>query len=765
MGPWLSLPFYRDYAASSQDTTLMITAPLLCAIGLCLCASDPPGPNDAFLSNYASLKVQVDYTFTPYEGSVESLDRLRSWKPGEIGYLKAEDGLLSIRWACGDATEYLACESDISGPKNDSSSGEAYQKASAASGTPTRSVTTVPRTQIAFEALYNGEVQAEHRLRAWDIQVHVPAEPAMFLSGRGPFCWWGTFRFADCITPWFPKARRVDHPLEVHGYKVICSVYQEEFEPGMWARLEIWYDPSINYVPRYVRHLAVADGRVQCREIFVRETYTSQEGGFVPTDLFETDFVGTPPALVASSQLITDSIHPTGRIVMGRLKAIRAGRLDGEVGLERLEGSKRIVAIGGSVPLPISNSKRLTIKTMEHLLGRNLRNPMPASLLTLDQAELDELGTLPRGGWSPLWLAFLVLPLIVVAGLVVRRGKAGVRAIILILTLCLLGVPAGCVKRPPSPADLAVTLEGSPVLYDPLKGTVSLTMNAYNRGSVPIKIITVDGGCACRKVDQSQFPVVHSPGATLRIPVTVTTPSDVSDVTYKFQFQTDAGLWETVASVLMLPTQTVSPRTLASPVLVESEDWEFDLTYRRIFQSTSTADAAELVYPKQFNGTRVGTNSGAVARAPGYMFEDTTYRVKLLNRDEGTFKEVFRVKRADDKGDLEVPAVWNRVSFLSPSPAKAYLGTRTARIFLRCPDETVELTRVASTPKGVRAVVSSPREVSISLKEDAPFVLDDILTVETTLKSHPPLKIPVIRFTLSQSDRKLLPDERVKDIQ
>jgi hypothetical protein len=164
--------------------------------------------------------------------------------------------------------------------------------------------------------------------------------------------------------------------------------------------------------------------------------------------------------------------------------------------------------------------------------------------------------------------------------------------------------------------------------------------------------------------------------------------------------------------------------------------------------------SVELVCPAQLSATKIDTRHGIVAQAPDYTFEDATFKVALRDRKEGTFKETLRVRYGGGVTDLEVPVVWSRVGFLSPSPAKAYLGARPARVFLRCPDEAVELTRVTAAPKGVRAVVTSPREVSISLTTVAPLTMDDMVTVETTLQNHAPLKIPVIRFAMATNVEK-----------
>ncbi len=58
----------------------------------------------------------------------------------------------------------------------------------------------------------------------------------------------------------------------------------------------------------------------------------------------------------------------------------------------------------------------------------------------------------------------------------------------------------------------------------------------------------------------------------------------------------------------------------------------------------------------------------------------------------------------------------------------------------------MELVKVLSSPKGVKAVVSSAREVTVSPEPDAPSVVDSAVEVETTAVGRPALKIHVVRY-------------------
>lgn len=94
-----------------------------------------------------------------------------------------------------------------------------------------------------------------------------------------------------------------------------------------------------------------------------------------------------------------------------------------------------------------------------------------------------------------------------------------------------------------------------------------------------------------------------------------------------------------------------------------------------------------------------------------------------------------------------IGGVTTRIAFLSSSPSRVILGSRPIRAFLRCPDESVELTTVVEQPKGIKAVVASSREASIQIDEGAPAILPGVVEVETTAPGDARPKIPIVRYS------------------
>jgi hypothetical protein len=296
---------------------------------------------------------------------------------------------------------------------------------------------------------------------------------------------------------------------------------------------------------------------------------------------------------------------------------------------------------------------------------------------------------------------------------------------------------------------LSAAFDHPRILYDPNQAKMPLHLLTRNDGEVPLKIYGVDGGCGCRRIDQSGFPTVLSPGAMLSISVELSMPPKAESESFMIQFQTDQGVIGAPASLVILCRESLSPESLGCPTLVEDETWEFELIHRAISESDRPQVRSTLDIPAQLVAMQIGTHGGRVAIAPQFAYQDTKYRLTLKDKEIGLHKALLGLKGPDGRRVIELPVVWHRVEYLSSVPEEVFLGARPYRVFLRCPDERVELTRVLSAPKGIKAVVSSTREVTVMLGDDAPAVIDGIIEVGTTAEGRTPLRIPVVRSSLA----------------
>jgi len=212
-------------------------------------------------------------------------------------------------------------------------------------------------------------------------------------------------------------------------------------------------------------------------------------------------------------------------------------------------------------------------------------------------------------------------------------------------------------------------------------------------------------------------------------------------------FQTDHGAITASAFIQAFPRHHLQLDYSVNHALIDDEPWSFNLTHREVFEKGSNAAPTELKWPKEFEIVRLGEQTQPVSGTTDLLYRDTDYRLTLIDREMGTHKASIVLK--DQKGGIIIdsPILWHRVPYLSAVPEKVIIGEKPVRVFLRCPDETIEITRVVSAPAGIRALVSSPREISVLLEKEAPAVIDGVIVAETSDEARGKLKIPVRRYS------------------
>ena len=203
-----------------------------------------------------------------------------------------------------------------------------------------------------------------------------------------------------------------------------------------------------------------------------------------------------------------------------------------------------------------------------------------------------------------------------------------------------------------------------------------------------------------------------------------------------FLFSTDVGNIACQASIQALPRHSVSPDSITLSSIYDNEgEQRFDLAHRVITEVSSDYEPVELVPsdPAALKSSVIDVHEDTLGGSRLYKFRDTTYRVSLTDHTMGSHRAELLLRRGDpSQAILSVPVVWQRVPLVSSIPQRVVLGKRPVRVFLRCPDESVELTRVVSSPPGVKAVITSPRELTVQPTDKVPEVLDTVVVVGTT---------------------------------
>jgi hypothetical protein len=203
------------------------------------------------------------------------------------------------------------------------------------------------------------------------------------------------------------------------------------------------------------------------------------------------------------------------------------------------------------------------------------------------------------------------------------------------------------------------------------------------------------------------------------------------------------------ATLVTLANHVVAPESPSNCSLVEGTPWKFELVHRAIRPAGQKIGMTRLVMPPGFEAVPLKKSKAIPLGFRELEAEDIRYQITLKNQDIGTFKENFRIE--DDRGEslLDVPVLWQRLPFLSTSPTSVLIGQKAVRVFLRCPDSSIELVRVVSQPKGINALVTSTQEITVHLADDAPGIISDQIEVETTAKDRPNLTIPIVRYAPS----------------
>jgi len=572
------------------------------------------------------------------------------------------------------------------------------------------------------------------------VETNIVQPPLLVI---GPFTPKRRYRLDREIDTNYPNAQSERKTAERAGRKLEVEIYKKSTQERQ-QRQEIAYDPAIGYLPRFVRLVAyhTENGRstASFREMYLIDARQCAAGGFVPTEWYVVgghifDFESKYPGYSDETRL-TSSDAP----YLVHFKVVNMEDQKGAVVLDEMEGVTQIWAPGGFYGSK-GDLPHLSLGEMKKMLGKRMIRSNRPILSNIDYAELHEFDHTPRG--KP-WLAYLISGFVVIAlfwGIRTWRRRGA-----LLLLGCAF-VITGCGQH--SVPLLTAGLSPARLIYDASKPSLQMTLVVNNAGNQTLQLFGVDAGCSCREIDKSQLPARLRPGQNLKLSVSLGGALAYDPQHYIFTFQTDHGQLTAPVTLFALPDHRLSPQSVTMNGLDEDEEGTedaFELVHREIYDPAGLRATAELVFPPEFVVEKAEAHGGRVANAPDYAFEDTTYRLTLKDRTLGLHRADVLLRGRDGRRIANTPIVWQRLPFLSSIPSRVILSTGPIRTFLRCPDEGVELLRVLSAPQRVTAVLSSPREVVISLKDNAPGIIDGYIEVETTAKGRAPLRIPVVRY-------------------
>ncbi len=390
----------------------------------------PPGPLDAFRANFASIRADVDYTYEFGYAESATIENGRLWKGELIGFTVHPDRAVLGRWSYDGITERYE------GRTPEAALTEARKRRGNGEIRPFR---TEP-----FELIYDGERAAFHTLQGEsdsprsNILVYYPSLREPNGLGGAPFYWWGKCRFPIVIEDEFKDARRESaHPV-VNGFATELEIYTKN-TTGLGC-LEVYYDPSMGYIPRYIRITGPGNPRDQSfKELYVLNAQPCAAGGFVPLEWYEVsyyvdDFRRHYPTYDYKT-VVRPSFHLVG---LGHYKAVRMTDRKKPVALEKMKGIAKISTSEGTVSLNAVPDRMGFADLDLRLRHASIRQKRLTAAVNIDEAR--KFSTPPPSGveWYTILAVSLLVPMIAIGFFKLRRRGLQVLLIeLFILHTCI----------------------------------------------------------------------------------------------------------------------------------------------------------------------------------------------------------------------------------------------------------------------------------------------------------------------------------------
>jgi hypothetical protein len=698
---------------------------------LVLCASSEPqvGPLDGFLANYGSISVEIEYEAVFGKADYGIVANLDVANLKNVVTLGNPPFVKKGTWSCdGKAERY-----EFQAPNG-------YKETRALPDGRLAEVEVIP----TMELLVDGERAAHHILGSSLLRLEQTDNSAMVLGAYSPFRL-SMEVFPNSLKKQFPDSVpsrsleiRGGHPLELEVYR--------RHRGAKSLIVEVYYDPNLNYLVRYARRVSLNEqDDAKITEHFLTGFRQCAKGGFVPTGWLEAhfqvhNFSGKYPAYRSG-----EPFRDIGRTNFLQFRTIGIRDLDRPVAFtSSVRAIRSIDAQGGTRSLKATYDS-ITLDDAERIAGRLHTHPAPpVPLPNIDMDALHEFDSPPRRrSW---YISGVAVGLFLLFGALVYKSKRRRISTLLLLGIFIVTQP-GCGSSQRPHYGLVGEFSPSKLVYRTSESFFPVTLILKNTGNRPIRILDVDGGCSCRRIDPKVLPHLLNLGGVLELPVRIQGSKGYNTNLMRFNVSTDQGKMSVPTSLAAMPDHVISPSTIVNTELSLEDDWTFEFAHREIFAEGSAKPNCGVEVSPKLRIEMLRQQSGAVADYPGLSYRDTFYRAYLNDRQIGTQKESLSLRTEGFvKPAVEIPVIWRRLPFLSSIPDRVALGQRPVRVFLRCRDEGVELARVYSAPKGVKAVVVSTSELLVSLGENPPHVIDGSIEVGTTAEGRPPLKVHVVRY-------------------
>jgi hypothetical protein len=701
---------------------------------------EQPGPLDAYHANYSVTKVGCEFTYLGGQLDQGAFDESKVWQNKGLNIIEDLRKHVDGRWSCDGSAESV-----LNSP--DRATADGQLKALKGAGKSSGFVQFEPRIELLTD--HNRVAYTNMRGNAIYFE-YAHGTPQLGL-GKTPHFRWAGEDLSSMLHQEYPDIVPARTQIVKGGRLLQVEVYCKDTKNG-WSQTEIGYDSTVGYLPRFCRDFvfSTASNSTRVLEKYLVDVKNCKAGGFVPVEWY--DFV-----LQVRASDINDpgyspcmSLTPSKVLHAGHFKVFKFADRTSPAALEDLGRTRTIAAGSDNVVHRKSFPPKLTLDQIEEILKResgaghsSIGKFKPAGAAArdhIDRQELNEGIVEPRSYWT-LTLLMSTIGIICAAWVAVRRKWriAAVCAPILVAAI-------GCRQAEPPMLKLQGRLKDTQVIRDPREKRFTSSLQIANIGNCPARIVSIDGGCSCREVDLSSLPRTLSPGDEFTVRVDMTLNLQYSAQPFMFSIQTDGGTLSLPATLLAIPRSCLEPRSVANNSLTESESWAFEICHREVALEGGLTSGNRIVFPDEFKASQVSEEMTRLDAAPGVLFRERKYQLTLKSMSLGEFRSLIRIVDTENGTVVETPVVWGRLPFISSAPTRVAIAKHPVRVFLRCRDEAVELSRVVSCPDGIKAVISSPRELTVMLGENPPTVINGTIEVATTATDRSPLRVPVVRY-------------------
>lgn len=535
---------------------------MMTMISVLIC-SLPPGPIDAFRANYASIKVDVQYRYTVSVVSNADIANGQLWEPISRNFEIDPRFTVNGRWSCDGSTEYFSVRAaDNPIVPNPALGPSELQR------------------RPDFEALFDGEVLAQRDNGSPALDASMTEEPGPLRLGKSPLFWWGLYPFPQILRVQFPGASPEHGTARRGGILTETEIYKKALNQG-WYQIEIAYDPAISFLPRYMRKVVYnSTGKTFINELYITAATACRAGGFFPLRWIETSFHIDNFASQYANYGPDTALSASGPVVLGRFEVTEFRDRSGPTRLDPTTKVRSLFTAGGKVSISPAASD-YSLERIKALAGRQLTQPMPPYSALIDQGEARKYLGEPARGPRWYWLASVFAVGFVITGILLWRWRkpVGVTRRHSTLPLWILACVAlsGCQRTSLDPPHLSATFSRPVLLYDSAEPDHAMMLTLKNDGGRKLRVIKADGGCSCRRIDQSLFPVSLDPGESLPVSIQLELKPLLTPRSFNLAFETDQGVLEVSPVLLALPTHQLSPSPISHGGLWEGEEWVFEI--------------------------------------------------------------------------------------------------------------------------------------------------------------------------------------------